>query len=154
MDLKENPERFTGYSGPSAAMVWKAIYEENCFDVSKEMTAGCQYCQAERQKLEEQEQDPEHHRDHEENILVPPEPAPIRETKPSEEEMNEIFSKVPKGKGELQSLIQDIAKNVEEESCLEKRVYYRLISGKRAMPDQTSITIDILRNTNSVLFCF
>ncbi|KAF9297379.1 hypothetical protein BGZ74_009847 [Mortierella antarctica] len=129
VDLKENPERFTGYSGPSAAMVWKAIYEENCFDVSKEMTAGCQYCQAERQKLEEQEQDPEHHRDHEENILVPPEPAPIRETKPSEEEMNEIFSKVPKGKGELQSLIQDIAKNVEEESCVEKRVYYRLISG-------------------------
>ncbi|KAG0340041.1 hypothetical protein BG000_000833 [Podila horticola] len=132
VDLKENPERFTGYSGPSAAMVWKAIYEENCFDVSKEMTAGCQHCQAERQKLKEQEQNPGHHHDHEVNILVPPEPAPIRETNPSDKEMNEIFSKVPKGKGELQSLIQDIAKNVEEESCLEKRVYYRLISGLHA----------------------
>ncbi|BGP56261.1 endoplasmic oxidoreductin-1 [Rhodotorula sphaerocarpa] len=31
VDLLENPERFTGYAGPSSARVWKAIYEENCF---------------------------------------------------------------------------------------------------------------------------
>ncbi|GAA5853012.1 hypothetical protein JCM8547_004768 [Rhodosporidiobolus lusitaniae] len=31
VDLLENPERFTGYAGPSASRVWKAIYEENCF---------------------------------------------------------------------------------------------------------------------------
>ncbi|KAG8834481.1 hypothetical protein FRC17_008537 [Serendipita sp. 399] len=36
VDLLENPERFTGYSGPSARGIWKAIYEENCFGQLKE----------------------------------------------------------------------------------------------------------------------
>ncbi|OQR98785.1 endoplasmic oxidoreductin [Achlya hypogyna] len=36
VNLVENPERFTGYSGNSAWRVWKAIYEENCFH-SKEL---------------------------------------------------------------------------------------------------------------------
>ncbi|GAA6009466.1 hypothetical protein JCM11491_003568 [Sporobolomyces phaffii] len=31
VDLIENPERFTGYAGASSTRVWKAIYEENCF---------------------------------------------------------------------------------------------------------------------------
>ncbi|OQR77249.1 ERO1 protein beta-like [Tropilaelaps mercedesae] len=31
VDLLLNPERFTGYAGPSANRVWKSIYEENCF---------------------------------------------------------------------------------------------------------------------------
>uniref|UniRef100_UPI00358E2240 ERO1-like protein beta isoform X2 n=1 Tax=Myxine glutinosa TaxID=7769 RepID=UPI00358E2240 len=31
VDLLRNPERFTGYKGASAARVWNAIYEENCF---------------------------------------------------------------------------------------------------------------------------
>lgn len=33
VDLQQNPERFTGYAGPSAAQVWHSIYEENCFGV-------------------------------------------------------------------------------------------------------------------------
>ncbi|RHY46090.1 hypothetical protein DYB30_003147, partial [Aphanomyces astaci] len=36
INLLENPERFTGYAGLSAARVWKAIYDENCF-VSQEL---------------------------------------------------------------------------------------------------------------------
>lgn len=31
VDLRLNPERHTGYAGESAAMVWKAIHESNCF---------------------------------------------------------------------------------------------------------------------------
>jgi hypothetical protein len=31
VNLLENPEKFTGYSGPSAQRVWKSIQEENCF---------------------------------------------------------------------------------------------------------------------------
>lgn len=31
VDLLQNPERFTGYAGASSSRVWKAIYEENCF---------------------------------------------------------------------------------------------------------------------------
>jgi len=29
--LPQNPERYTGYAGPSAARVWRAIQQENCF---------------------------------------------------------------------------------------------------------------------------
>ncbi|EAW20163.1 ER oxidoreductin [Aspergillus fischeri NRRL 181] len=31
VSLVDNPERFTGYAGPGAHMVWDAIYRENCF---------------------------------------------------------------------------------------------------------------------------
>lgn len=31
VNLLQNPERYTGYSGTSANRVWKAIMEENCF---------------------------------------------------------------------------------------------------------------------------
>uniref|UniRef100_A0A668TQ25 Endoplasmic reticulum oxidoreductase beta n=1 Tax=Oreochromis aureus TaxID=47969 RepID=A0A668TQ25_OREAU len=32
VDLLLNPERYTGYKGPSAWRVWNSIYEENCFN--------------------------------------------------------------------------------------------------------------------------
>ncbi|KAI9508229.1 endoplasmic oxidoreductin [Russula earlei] len=35
VDLSLNPERFTGYVGPSTHRVWRAIYEENCFGESE-----------------------------------------------------------------------------------------------------------------------
>lgn len=31
VDLKLNPERYTGYSGPNAHRIWRVIYLENCF---------------------------------------------------------------------------------------------------------------------------
>ncbi|XP_065727141.1 ERO1-like protein alpha isoform X9 [Phocoena phocoena] len=31
VDLLLNPERYTGYKGPDAWMIWNVIYEENCF---------------------------------------------------------------------------------------------------------------------------
>lgn len=31
INLPENPERFTGYGGPHANKVWRAVYQENCF---------------------------------------------------------------------------------------------------------------------------
>ena len=31
VNLVDNPERFTGYSGNSAARIWRSIYQENCF---------------------------------------------------------------------------------------------------------------------------
>ncbi|KAG8627233.1 hypothetical protein KVT40_004716 [Elsinoe batatas] len=31
VSLVDNPERFTGYAGPGARQVWDAIYRENCF---------------------------------------------------------------------------------------------------------------------------
>ena len=38
VDLIENPEAFTGYAGPSANRVWKAIYVENCFNYAPELS--------------------------------------------------------------------------------------------------------------------
>lgn len=32
VNLLLNPERFTGYVGPSARRIWEAIYQENCFE--------------------------------------------------------------------------------------------------------------------------
>ena len=31
INLLQNKERFTGYSGPSARRVWRSIQQENCF---------------------------------------------------------------------------------------------------------------------------
>lgn len=39
IDLVHNPEANTGYSGPQAADVWKAIYQENCLPL--EENQGC-----------------------------------------------------------------------------------------------------------------
>ncbi|RLN47343.1 hypothetical protein BBJ28_00017739 [Nothophytophthora sp. Chile5] len=36
INLLENPERYTGYSGVQAERIWHAIYEENCFTPAEE----------------------------------------------------------------------------------------------------------------------
>lgn len=41
VDLMLNPERFTGYAGESAHKVWRAIYEENCFGLTEKV--GIEY---------------------------------------------------------------------------------------------------------------
>jgi len=38
VDLLLNPERFTGYEGKSAHLIWSSIYQENCFLPTKKMT--------------------------------------------------------------------------------------------------------------------
>ncbi|KAI8868282.1 endoplasmic reticulum oxidoreductin 1 [Ramicandelaber brevisporus] len=40
VDLIHNPERFTGYAGPSANRIWKSIYEDNCFGLVSGQAAG------------------------------------------------------------------------------------------------------------------
>ena len=37
VDLTLNPERFTGYSGPSASRIWSSIYQENCFKTPSDL---------------------------------------------------------------------------------------------------------------------
>ncbi|KAF4318592.1 hypothetical protein JM18_001990 [Phytophthora kernoviae] len=36
INLLENPERYTGYSGVQAERIWRAIYDENCFTPPEE----------------------------------------------------------------------------------------------------------------------
>eukprot|EP00181_Compsopogon_caeruleus_P003444 CAMPEP_0184678068 /NCGR_PEP_ID=MMETSP0312-20130426/704_1 /TAXON_ID=31354 /ORGANISM="Compsopogon coeruleus, Strain SAG 36.94" /LENGTH=448 /DNA_ID=CAMNT_0027126425 /DNA_START=1455 /DNA_END=2801 /DNA_ORIENTATION=- len=40
VDLVNNPERFTGYAGPSAQRIWSAVYDENCFKFAKDCKGG------------------------------------------------------------------------------------------------------------------
>lgn len=40
VDLRNNPEQYTGYSGPSSLQVWEAIYDENCFTFSDKCRSG------------------------------------------------------------------------------------------------------------------
>ena len=102
VDLTENPERFTGYSGESSARVWNAIYRENCFNVVEKMTEGCQTCNNQLDQMTSTTTSPN-------------------------------FASVPSNTNQLRHFLSDMAENPDEgdeEVCLEKRVYYRLISGK------------------------
>jgi len=82
VDLSLNPERFTGYAGLSAHRVWRAIYEENCFDESESSLS----------KMSKQ------------GVVLP-------------DTMAEV-------------LYMD--GQIPQEQCLEKRVYYKVISGLHA----------------------
>ena len=104
VSLVDNPERFTGYGGPSAHQVWDAIYQENCF------------------------------------------------SKPSHSDSNTLSERPPffgaQASSDLKSVFQDhsrvyfAASNpspnpfdtayVPDDECLEKRVFYRIISGMHA----------------------
>ncbi|ORX46341.1 endoplasmic reticulum oxidoreductin 1 [Hesseltinella vesiculosa] len=97
VNLLDNPERFTGYSGESAWKVWKAIYEENCFNIVDKMAEGCPTCAATNQ--------------HESQAIG--------------------LAPAPSNKADLDTLLKDLAAHPDNpnEVCLEKRVYYRLISG-------------------------
>ncbi|KAI8139734.1 endoplasmic reticulum Oxidoreductin 1-domain-containing protein [Fennellomyces sp. T-0311] len=121
VDLTDNPERFTGYAGPSSARVWKAIYEENCFNIVDKMTEGCETCN---------------------NIMHPGQKPdqgrssnPLKAAQSIASATSEQFVHVPDDKEKLDQLLSDLAEDPDggrddgEEVCLEKRVYYRLVSG-------------------------
>lgn len=111
VSLVDNPERFTGYAGEGAHMVWDAIYKENCFTT--------------------------------------PDPTPM-------------FQKVKGGGGSLSDLFQaanDLRSVLRanapataftpEDDCLEKRVFYRVISGMHASIS-THLCHDYLNQTTGM----
>lgn len=113
----DNPERFTGYAGPSSGRVWKAIYEENCFDIVHQMTEGCETCN---------------------NIMnLGDDKSSQLGPKSSQKKKPALspFAHVPDTKAELHQFLDNLAEESDggmesnDEVCLEKRVYYRLISG-------------------------
>lgn len=117
VDLSQNPERFTGYAGVSAARVWKSIYEENCFNIVHKMTEGCETCNNIMNNGEQQKPTTG-------SSLAPPPglSQPIQNP----------FAVVPNDRKDLDRLLNDLAEDPDsenEEVCLEKRVFYRVISG-------------------------
>ncbi|OAX41080.1 endoplasmic oxidoreductin-1 [Rhizopogon vinicolor AM-OR11-026] len=99
VDLTLVPERYTGYSGPSAHRVWKSIYEENCFGLS------------------------------ELNLLTGRSPAQI--TLP--DTLTDVLREPIEGED-------------ADGECLEKRVYYKIISGLHASIS-THICMEYLNQT-------
>ncbi|KAH8551765.1 endoplasmic reticulum Oxidoreductin 1-domain-containing protein [Umbelopsis sp. PMI_123] len=115
VDLSQNPERFTGYTGVSAARVWKSIYEENCFNIVHKMTEGCETCN---------------------NIMNNGQQKPVPDSPRKESGLSSPvqnpFAMVPNDRKDLDRLLNDLAEDPDsenEEVCLEKRVFYRVISG-------------------------
>lgn len=105
VDLTLVPERYTGYSGPSAHRVWKSIYEENCFGLS------------------------------ELNLLTTRSPAQV--TLP--DTLTDVLREPINGE------------NADGE-CLEKRVYYKIISGLHASIS-THICLEYLNQTTGEMVC-
>ena len=119
VSLVHNPERFTGYTGESARMVWDAIYRENCFQKSSFPHSAA---------LGEQS-------------LV---------GNPAEQD----FRAVLKG-AERQQIVQQhhqvldtsfTQTGMDNEECLEKRVFYRVMSGMHASIS-THLCWDFLNQT-------
>ena len=87
VSLLDNPEKFTGYSGHGAHMVWDAIYQENCFSKPVEDSSTVQ-------------------------------PA------------SQLFQAT----NDLRNVLQaaELEEVTTDDTCLEKRVFYRIISGMHA----------------------
>ncbi|KAF3928303.1 hypothetical protein AA313_de0209206 [Arthrobotrys entomopaga] len=93
VSLVDNPERFTGYAGVSAHNVWKAIYQENCFDPQPTSSSPlAAFGAAQNFNALKNVMDRRKHEVVQQNLIPPP----------------------------------------PEEQCLEKRVFYRVLSGMHA----------------------
>ena len=101
VSLMDNPERFTGYAGEGAHMVWDAIYRENCFS-----------------------------RD--------PGTASFSNGAGKLQAANDLRSVMRAGASETDVALDD--------ECLEKRVFYRIISGMHASIS-THLCYDYLNQT-------
>jgi len=123
VSLLSNPERFTGYAGEGAKQVWDAIYRENCFQRSsfpQSASLGS-------------------------NTLTPRGPAAI-DFKAVIEAAGR--KQVLESKREHDPLTPFVAKTgfENEDECLEKRVFYRVISGMHASIS-THLCWDFLNQT-------
>lgn len=105
VDLIDNPERFTGYSGPGAHHVWRQIYEENCFGLAK--TSPSYRSGA--------------------AIGTKSGKAGIDSTMQNSRQAAEAFSSLLNQQPNLLG-----SATPSDEQCLEKRVFYKLISGMHA----------------------
>jgi ERO1-like protein beta len=121
VSLAENPERFTGYSGEGAHQVWEAIYRENCFSrpSSSDKTAA-----------------------------LPGSFAPVPGFSQNQAQAAMDFRQVMKAHDREQArksgAIEDALEF--EDECLEKRVFYRVISGMHASIS-THLCYDYLNQT-------
>ena len=114
VSLVENPERFTGYSGPGAHQVWEAIYRENCFSKPLDGAGG------------------------EQSSTLPGLSMGFPGRSQNQAKAALDFKQVVKA--------QDLEGLDFDDECLEKRVFYRVISGMHASIS-THLCYDYLNQT-------
>ncbi|KAG9566115.1 endoplasmic oxidoreductin, partial [Aureobasidium melanogenum] len=107
VSLLDNPERFTGYSGEGAHQIWEAIYRENCFSKpsssSQSLGAGG---------------------------LVPPFAGFSGMQGQAAQDLKSVMKEHGRQQASQEGKFED---NMEfDDECLEKRVFYRVISGMHA----------------------
>ena len=123
VSLLRNPERYTGYAGDGARQVWESIYRENCFQKSSFP----------------------HHADLGVSQWKPSGPAAVG------------FKQILDAAGRQQQLAQQRLQNPNtpfvastgfevDDECLEKRVFYRVMSGMHASIS-THLCWDFLNQT-------
>lgn len=99
VSLLDNPERYTGYNGPHAHMIWRNVYQQNCFgytgpSLSKSFMDGEEFPSSESSSAIDVASE------------VPTEDASLKY---------------------LTEDATDVGK--DQEMCIEQRLFYRLISG-------------------------
>ncbi|KAI1809772.1 endoplasmic oxidoreductin [Poronia punctata] len=120
VSLVHNPERFTGFAGEGAKMVWDAIYRENCFQKSS-------FPQSASLGMS--------------SLLQGPAAQDFRNVLHSAERQ-QIYEQHHQNPGT--SFAQTGLEN--EDECLEKRVFYRVISGMHSSIS-THLCWDFLNQT-------
>lgn len=121
VSLADNLERFTGYSGEGPHQVWEAIYRENCF--SKTLP----------NKL---------------SASVPGLSPPVSGFSFDQAQAAQEFKQVVQARDRQQAFQSGITQDVLDfqDECLEKRVFYRVISGMHASIS-THLCYDYLNQT-------
>lgn len=121
VSLAENLERFTGYSGEGPHQVWEAIYRENCFSKPLPSKLGA---------------------------AVPGLSAPSSGFSFDQAQAAQEFKQVVKAHDRQQALQSGAPLDTLdfEDECIEKRVFYRVISGMHASIS-THLCYDYLNQT-------
>lgn len=110
VSLVDNPERFTGYAGPGAQQVWEAIYRENCFSKPPKNTQSTQ-----------QQSNPFGGFGNPQQQLAANQ---LRNVMKEQGLQRNVKSAIAQG-----SATTRVDPIEFDDTCLEKRVFYRVISG-------------------------
>ena len=100
VSLVKNPERFTGYVGDHAQSVWREIYRENCFEIQPQTSE-------------------------EEEMLTRSQLG----QGPAKNDLQAVLLGRNNKEGQRMTGGQEYNQLTLENTCLEKRVFWRLISG-------------------------
>ncbi|KAM0329379.1 hypothetical protein ACHAQA_004686 [Verticillium albo-atrum] len=127
VSLLRNPERFTGYAGVGAAQVWDAIYRENCFSRASFPNSA--------------------------SLGVSQQSSLLGRVGPAAEDLKQIMEAA--GRQQALEQMRETHPNAPfvahtgfeaQDECLEKRVFYRVISGMHASIS-THLCWDFLNQT-------